>query len=543
MILGVLFVALVAALPAILSSDFIRQRGLTGANDAVAGSIELDDLSLSWTEGQSISGLRAWSRGIGEGQPLFALPSASFDMKYLPILAGNFDITAEITGFDAQLVLHPDGSTNIDEFLGATRGDGSPGGGSEPSKPVELPEVPLIADIKLRDGSATIVDEALGITSGVENLEVAITSPSASAPIDIDITANVRIQDTLAPFSMKASALGSDGGATITMSSTGLRPGAISSPILAAAFPLLAGDGTGQVPKIDAPLSFGVDVDAPDLAALLAGDVGGLTGSLDFEMGEGQISGTVMSVVRKALEDLNLGGLGMGDGGLTVGGFDVGALAKKAGGNTGAFDQLNAANEALGGLKQLTFRGFSSTLVLEGSKATIGGATLTTSDGETRPLPINGHFDLETRTLHYAIPWGQLLPSDRPEVAALLEGRAIAITGPVTAPVIDLGLADVLKDGVQNALQAEIDKLKGRASDEVDKALGEVEKKAGEALDKAVDKLDPEKKKQLDGILGDGTSDKLQGGAKDAVDDVLGGLGGLFGGKKKDDKKKDGDGE
>ena len=84
LILGVLFVALIAALPAILSSDFIRERGLNGANEAVAGSIELDDLSLSWSEGQSLAGLRAWPNAVGEGKPLFALPAASFDMKYLP---------------------------------------------------------------------------------------------------------------------------------------------------------------------------------------------------------------------------------------------------------------------------------------------------------------------------------------------------------------------------------------------------------------------------------------------------------------------------
>lgn len=544
--LVVLFVALVAALPTILSSDFIRQRGLEGANGAVAGTIELDDMSLSWTDGQSLSGLRAWPRGAGDGEPLFSLPSASFDMAYLPVLSGTFDVTADVSGFDAQLVLREDGSTNIDEFLGAQRGGdagGGEGGGGAPSDPPTLPDLPLKADIQLRDGRAIVVDEALGITSGVEGLTVSITSPSASAPIDIDVGAQVRLQDSLAPFSLKAKALGADdAGATLAITSSGLQPGAIGTPILAAAFPLLAGDGTGQPPRIEAPVDFDVDVTTPDLAKLLAGDVAGLKGSIGVELGDGKISGTVMSIVRGALDDLNVGGLGLGDGGLTVGGFDVGALAAQTGAGSDALGKLGAANEALQGLKSLEFRGFSSRLELDGALAKIADATLTTSDGETRPLPIEGQFDLQARTLDYRIPWSALLPSDRQEVAALLDGRAISIRGPVGQPAIELGLADVFEQGVQNALQSELDKLQGRAQAEVDKAVGELEKKADSKLKEALDKVDPEKKAQIDALLGEGATDKLGGDTKKSVDDVIGGLGGLFGGKKKkDDKKKDGE--
>jgi hypothetical protein len=456
-ILVLVAVVVVALVPTILSSDSFRNSMVAEANRNLGGTVEIDDLALGWSGEQGISGLRLWPGEPGATEALFELPSASFEMKILPLLSGNVAIESRVTGFKARLVVHEDGSTSLEDFLGRTLRH-SPEEvaekveekvGDKLPRRVRLDLPGLAADVRLTDGSALLVDEALGITTGVENLQVTATSKRYADPLVIDIRADVRVGDSRGPFQATLTALGDDEAWSLSMQTEDLRPGSLTAPLLAAAFPLLAGDSDSPV-GIEAPMNLDLQLGGDSLEDLLAGALESLTGTATISLQDGNVSGGLFGKIQDAL--------GMAG----ASGFDL------PGGLGGA-----------GGLS-LDFHGFDGTLNIADGKLHVRDASLRNSKGESRPLPIEGYASLDG-TLHYKIPWTALI--DSASAASYLDGRYLSIEGPFAAPTYELGLSDL----VEGAIQSEIDDKLGEAQKELEEKLGE--------------KLDDELKDKLGGLF------------------------------------------
>ncbi len=516
LVLVILAVVLVALLPTILSTDNFRNRLVSDANERVGGTVELADLALSWSGEQSLAGLALWPGVAGAGDPLLALPEARFGLAILPLVSGNLDVTADLTGFESHVVLHRDGTTSVEDFLGVAFGGksgggerGGEGGGGGGTGGPELKPLPLKADIHLRDGTALLHDETRGLTTGVEAVGVAVTSARYADPVEIHVTARVRVGSATAPFELRASGLGADDPRwSVALSTDGLEPGAVTGPMLAAVFPLLAAAGDEPV-RISSPLSLDLDLSGPSLSEALAGRLAGVSGGLGVELGEGSITGTWLDGLASSLS--GSGGSGLGGLG-NLGGFGElgGALGQLEGQGLG--DVLGSLGSQLGGGNLLEFHGFSGRLVLDGALARIEGASLADGRGGGRPLPIEGALDLEAMTLDYRIDWTSLIPSGKAK--QLLGGRAMTIRGPVGAPVIDLGLDELLGGAIQAELDGRVSEAKDKLSSKLDEALDEkLGGKAGEKLDE---------------LLGDGQSEDVKKKAK-------GLLGGLLGGSDDDD--------
>jgi len=122
LVVVLLAIVAVAFLPTILSSEGFRNRVVTEANRNLGGTIELGELQLGWFGEQRVAGLRLWPGDAGRDEPLLDLPAASFQMEILPLLQGRLAVKAEVTDFNARLVVHEDGSTNLEEFLGVSFG-------------------------------------------------------------------------------------------------------------------------------------------------------------------------------------------------------------------------------------------------------------------------------------------------------------------------------------------------------------------------------------------------------------------------------------
>lgn len=445
-VLVLLSSGVVALLPTILSMDSIRNSMVAEANRNLGGTIEIDDIELGWTGEQSITGLRLWPGEPGATESLFELPSASFDLKILPLLSRNVAVVSEVSGFKVRLVVHEDGSTNLEDFLGRTLRHASPEkvarevAGKIPEKlprEVTLDLPGLAADVRLINGSALLVDEALGITTGVENLQITAMSKRYSDPLVIEITADLRLDDSRSPFSMRISALGDDGAWELSLITENLQPGSLTAPLLAAAFPLLAGD-SGSPVSIAALLDLDITLSGNSLDDLLAGALDSLTGTANINLHDGGISGGLFGKLQDALGMAGAGGV-----------------------------ELPGALASLGDSLSLDFHGFSGTLSIADGRITVNDATLRDKNGASRPLPIEGYASLDG-TLHYKIPWTALVDSDK--AAKYLAGQYLSIEGPFAAPTYELGLSGVL----EGALQSEFnDKLNEKLKEEFGDKLGD----------------------------------------------------------------------
>jgi hypothetical protein len=253
-----------------------------------------------------------------------------------------------------------------------------------------------------------------------------------------------------------------------------LQPGALTTPLVAAAFPLLAAGGGDEPLSIAAPLDLSGQVSGSSLETALNGDLSALTGSLGVTLGDGQVSGGLLGKLRSTLSGL---------GGGKAGGL-LDALGKAGGEQAGALGALSAID--------LSFHGFSGRLELAGGKASIADATWTGGDGVARPLPVEGHMQLGSglvdSTLHYRIPWTALVPSG--SASELLKGRYLALSGPLGAPAFDLGLDDVVQDAAKSKLDEAIQEKLG------DGALKDGKLDMGGLLDQALKK---KQKKEQDG--------------------------------------------
>ena len=450
MVMLVLSVAFVALLPTILSTDGFRNTLVDGANESLGGAIEVDRLQFSWGGTQRIEGLRLWPEAVGRGEPLLSLPSAEFEMDILALVLSGPNVRAAIEGFDARLVVHPDGSTSLEDFLGVelgTAGDAPDAPDAPRGEPVEIAAPDLKADIALRGGRALLVDEASGLTTGVENLEITLVSEDYDAPLVLRVTADLRLGENRSPFELTATGLGDDGGWNVSFATSGLQPGPLTTPLVSAALPLLASMG-GEPVSIAAPLDLSANLGGTSLEDVINGDLSALTGSLGLTLGDGQISGGLLGNLQSALS--GLGGGGGGGGGL------LDALGKAAGDKAGSLGALSGLD--------LSFHGFTGTLQLADGKASIADALWTGSDGTPKPLPIEGHMQLGSgladSTLHYRIPWTALVPTS--SAADLLKGQFLTLSGPLGAPAFDLGLQGALEGAAKGKLdQALEEKLGG----------------------------------------------------------------------------------
>jgi hypothetical protein len=241
------------------------------------------------------------------------------------------------------------------------------------------------------------------------------------------------MNDTRAPFTLSASALDPDTDDwSLSLTAQDLQPGSLTAPLLAAAFPLLAGDGSGAPVRIAAPLDVRLDLAGDSIEDALSGRLTGMTGGADLSLGDGQVQGGLLGRVQEALGGLGASGIALPEG-LSPGGLD------------------------------LSFHGFRGSIAIADARVTVREAALVGRDGQTRPLPIEGWASLDG-TLHYRIPWTALIHGKH---TALLEGRALSIEGHFSGPKFDLGLSGALEGALENAVQDTLqEKLKEKLGEQ-----------------------------------------------------------------------------
>ncbi len=205
-ILVILVVAVVAALPLILSSSFVRGKITGAANETLAAPLSIGDLSVGYGGDLSISEFRIGNPpGFPAESPFVAFERSSGGISLWPLIMGEIRLKEwRLEKPEVTLVRNGAGEFNFARLVkggsGAAPkpgtpappppGEGRPEAPPAPGGPVKWP--PLEASLLVSDGRLVYRDDLLGTKSVIPSfaltggLEVAGGAPRLSATVKID---------------------------------------------------------------------------------------------------------------------------------------------------------------------------------------------------------------------------------------------------------------------------------------------------------------------------------------------------------------------
>jgi len=193
----IVIISLLLALPPLLSSDFVRKNITTYLSKDLQRPVSIDRLSFSWRRGLAISGVTINDR---DHSPLFNLNDLTLIISWTDLITGKINIQAlDINGIELTLIRDESGKTNISDILEAPEEEVPPKEKVE-AKPITLPALFLKAHLK--GGNFTFIDKRLNTTTHIKDLNLDLSVPSLTDPINISLRTDV-ILDNKPPESIE----------------------------------------------------------------------------------------------------------------------------------------------------------------------------------------------------------------------------------------------------------------------------------------------------------------------------------------------------
>lgn len=203
-----LVVALVSATALIapsLAASYARSYLGQSVRERCDGTLEMDDLALSWGGSYEVTNLRLRTR---DGQPLLTLPRVRGTIAWGKALAGRLDIVARLERPELVIRKQADGRTNLAAFMG-----------SQPPSDFDFRTLPLALDLQIDGGTAALGDGPR--MTRIKDLAFRAVLPSLTDPVpiaaglDIDGGGRLKVEGT-------AAALGREGKLTYTLTAGSL---------------------------------------------------------------------------------------------------------------------------------------------------------------------------------------------------------------------------------------------------------------------------------------------------------------------------------
>jgi hypothetical protein len=183
LILLALAVAVVLALPTILSMGWMRSRMEREMSRNLGTDVRLGGFSMGWLSGLSIDDLKiANPTGFSATDDLFAMKSLRGDASFTDLLRGRFGIEGSIDGLALRVVQRADGTTNVGSLLGVKAGgpsdpkadpDRGPAPSELPAQALDLADLRL--DLQLRDALIEVSHEVNGVLERLEHVEAKLS--------------------------------------------------------------------------------------------------------------------------------------------------------------------------------------------------------------------------------------------------------------------------------------------------------------------------------------------------------------------------------
>ena len=183
-------IAVLLALPSLLSSDFARQKIEGSLSQELKKPVSIETISFSWGEGLAVSNFTSLNR---DQTPFVNLVSLKLLLSWSSLLSGKLDIvTLDIKGIDVTIARDKEGKTTLSDIL-ETPAEKVPPEKESKSSAVSLPDLFLNAHIE--DGNFSFIDERLNTVTRIRSLNVDVAIPSLSEPLNVSLKCDVILND------------------------------------------------------------------------------------------------------------------------------------------------------------------------------------------------------------------------------------------------------------------------------------------------------------------------------------------------------------
>ena len=185
-IVGMVVVA-VAALPFVLTGDFIAQRIAAAVKERTGRDLDLRIASVSlFPRLKAAVASAALSDVPGSGRPpMVEVGSAQLEMPLWPLLHGTVELERlHVDGLRANLVVDAGGRANWD-FRGKGAVQGSLPAGPDEGRPQELPDL-RFGDVRISNVAASYTDQRSGQTIALSDGALVVAMPDLDTPAHIE---------------------------------------------------------------------------------------------------------------------------------------------------------------------------------------------------------------------------------------------------------------------------------------------------------------------------------------------------------------------
>ena len=183
-------IVLLLALPAVLSSDFARQKIEGYLSQELKKPVSIEAISFSWGEGLSVSNFRSVNR---DQTPFATLSALKLLLSWPSLLSGKLDIvTLDIKGIDVTVTRDKEGKTTLSDMLETPVQEVPPEKESK-STAVSLPD--LFLNARIEDGNFSFIDERLNTVTRIRSLHADVAIPSLREPLNVSLKGDVILND------------------------------------------------------------------------------------------------------------------------------------------------------------------------------------------------------------------------------------------------------------------------------------------------------------------------------------------------------------
>ena len=183
-------IVLLLALPAVLSSDFARQKIEGYLSQELKKPVSIEAISFSWGEGLSVSNFKSVNR---DQTPFANLSALKLLLSWPSLLSGKLDIvTLDIKGIDVTVTRDKEGKTTLSDMLETPAQEVTPEKESK-STAVSLPD--LFLNARIEDGNFSFIDERLNTVTRIRSLHADVSIPSLREPLNVSLKGDVILND------------------------------------------------------------------------------------------------------------------------------------------------------------------------------------------------------------------------------------------------------------------------------------------------------------------------------------------------------------
>ena len=186
----VVCLAVVFALPSLLSSNFARQKIEGYVSQELKRPVSIEGISFSWGEGLAVSNFTSVN---ADQTPFIKLSTLKLLLSWPSLLSGKLDIVSlDIKGIDVTITRDAEEKRAAGEVVSAPAPEVSPVKESK-SSPLSLTDLFLNAHIE--DGNFSFIDKRLSSVTRIRNLNVDVAVPSLREPLNLSLKGDVIYND------------------------------------------------------------------------------------------------------------------------------------------------------------------------------------------------------------------------------------------------------------------------------------------------------------------------------------------------------------